>query len=222
MTDLIQMQYFLPLCASFFTVFLLREYVSFRKKLYLKYILTPLVTFSVVLFVLLSVRMFGLGRYNALVLLGLVISMTADTLLMIEERSYFLQGLIFFLFTHGFYMGAFTIGYDFRCWHLAVAAALGVLTVVIFLRIFRAHTARSIWVLLYTATLSGMCYFAWSHLGRSASLKSVLLPAGAALFVISDAILGINTFVKRIPHSTVLTWSLYAPAQLLIALSCFF
>jgi uncharacterized membrane protein YhhN len=50
----------------------------------------------------------------------------------------------------------------------------------------------------------------------------VLLPAGAVLFVISDVVLAINTFVKKIPHSTVLTWSLYAPAQLFFALSCFY
>jgi uncharacterized membrane protein YhhN len=54
------------------------------------------------------------------------------------------------------------------------------------------------------------------------SPKAALLPVGATLFVVSDAVLGINTFVRRIPHSTVLTWSLYAPAQFCIAVSCFF
>lgn len=222
MLDVLNTSRFFPLVGLFFSLLLLREYFSFRTVLPAKYILTPLVTFSIIGIALLPVGSLGLGTYRLLVLLGLTISLAADTLLMIEERSYFLQGLIFFLLTHVFYIGAFSLGYAFRAWHLGVAAALLAPTSVIFLRILRARTARNLWVFMYILTLSVMCYFAWSHLGRAPSPKAALLPVGATLFVVSDAVLGINTFVRRIPHSTVLTWSLYAPAQFCIAVSCFF
>jgi hypothetical protein len=43
---------------------------------------------------------------------------------------------------------------------------------------------------------------------------------GATVFVISDIVLAVSAFLSPIPHSTVFTWALYAPARLMIALSC--
>jgi len=66
-----------------------------------------------------------------------------------------------------------------------------------------------------------MAFFAWGRLGASISRHTFFIALGATLFVVSDLLLAINAFIRPIPHSTVFTWSLYAPAQFLIALSCF-
>jgi len=222
MIDLLQLKYFAPLCILFFFIFIFREIVSFKRILPVKYFLTPLVTLSIMLFVLLSINIFGLSQYSLLILLGLVISLVADTLLMIEEISFFKNGLVFFLMTHVLYMGAFSLNFRFQSWHAAVGGVLLTLMIVIYRKIYLVKRKHDFWVLLYMIVLSAMCFLAFSFLGSGSPLRAVLLPVGATLFVISDAVLAINTFVKKIPHSTVLTWSFYAPAKFLIALSCFF
>ena len=61
-------------------------------------------------------------------------------------------------------------------------------------------------------------------LAGEAALASLLPRAGyaafgAVLFVISDSLLSINHFVRRIPAKTVLVMTTYVAAQLLIAVS---
>ncbi len=222
MMELLQIRYFTPLCGLFFVVLVLREYFAFKTRLAFKYFFTPAVTFCIILFVLLSIHVFGLTQYGLLILLGLSVSLVADTLLMIEEISLFKNGLVFFLLTHCFYIAAFSLNYRFEYWHLFAGAVLFISMAVIYNKIYKAGKSHNYWVLLYMVILSSMSFLAFSYLGSGSAQRAVLLPVGAALFVISDSILGINTFVKRIPHSTVFTWSFYAPAQFLIALSCFF
>jgi len=214
-------QYFTPLFLVFASVFLLREIFSFRKVLGAKYILTPLVTLSLVLLGVLSFYTAGVNRYSVLIITGLLFSLVADTLLMIEEMSFFIQGLVFFLLAHCAYIGALSLGYGFVPWHGAVAAGLAVLIAVFYWVIHRNYGEHHPWVLFYIVVLAVMCFFAYGHISGGEGRRAVLLPVGATLFFISDGVLAVNTFVKKIPHSTVLTWSLYAPAQFFIVLSCF-
>jgi len=222
MPAMFSIDYFVHLLFAFAVVLLLREFFSFRRLLPAKYLLTPLVTFCVILFALLAINSSGLTRYSTFILMGLVLSLVADTLLMIEEISLFRHGLLFFLAAHCFYLGAFTIGYSFSPWQVAAALVLSVGVLLFYRIIYRKSGAHHVSVLLYMAVLSAMLFFAIAHVGDSESTRPVLLPAGAALFVVSDVVLAVNTFIKKIPHSTVLTWSLYAPAQLFFALSCFY
>ncbi len=222
MPAIFSIDYFVHLLFAFAVVLLLREFFSFRRLLWAKYLLTPLVTFCVILFALLAIHSSGLTRYSTFILIGLVLSLVADTLLMIEEISLFRHGLLFFLAAHCFYLGAFTIGYSFSPWQVAAALVLSAGVLLFYRIIYRKSGAHHVSVLLYMAVLSAMLFFAIAHVGDSGSTRPVLLPAGAALFVVSDVVLAVNTFIKKIPHSTVLTWSLYAPAQLFFALSCFY
>ncbi len=222
MPAVFSIDYFIPLLFAFAVVLLLREFFSFRRLLPAKYLLTPLVTFCVILFALLAMHSTGMTRYSTFILVGLVLSLVADTLLMIEEISLFRHGLVFFLAAHCFYLGAFTIGYSFRPWHAAAALVLCPGVLLFYRKIFRTTGTHHVSVLVYMFVLAAMLFFAASHVGDFGSTRPVLLPAGAALFVVSDVVLAVNTFIKKIPHSTVLTWSLYAPAQLFFALSCFY
>ncbi len=221
MTDLLLIPRFVPCLVFFFIVLLIREFVSFRRILPAKYIFTPFVTLSVIAFALLSAGVSGIDRYTTMIVVGLLLSLVADTLLMIEEVSLMKQGLVFFLLTHVFYIAAFSQGYTLHGWHAALIPALLSFIALFFRKIRTASSGMNVMILLYMAVLCTMCFFAFSHLGPPWGRRSVLLPAGALLFVVSDCILALNAFGKKIPHSTVLTWSLYAPAQLFIALSCF-
>lgn len=222
MSHLFSLQYFTGLFVLFVSIFILRELVAFLRILPLKYVLTPLVTISIFAFAMLAVRAFGMSPYTACIIAGLLFSLVADTLLMIEEIHMFIHGLIFFLLTHCCYIAAFSIGYSFVPWHGVLLAVFGALVVFFYGKIRAKKGGHAFPVLLYMSALLLMCFFAYSHVRHGDATLGVLLPAAATLFAISDSVLAVNTFIKKIPHSTVLTWSLYAPAQFFIAVSCFF
>ncbi len=221
MTDLLLIPRFVPCLAFFFAVLLAREVVSFRRILPAKYILTPFVTLSIISFALLSASSAGFTRYTILVTAALLLSLVADTLLMVEEISLFRQGVVFFFLTHLCYIAAFSIGYSFQPWHAAMILVIPAGLVLFYRRLSFPSAVMKLMIVCYMAAIGSMCFFAFSHLGAPWDRQSVLLPAGATLFFISDCILAINEFGGGVPHSTVLTWSLYAPGQLFIALSCF-
>ncbi len=64
-------------------------------------------------------------------------------------------------------------------------------------------------IAIYALLLLGMCYAACRH-------KSLCLILGATLFVISDFIIGINTFVERIPHAHICIMIPYYAGQMLL------
>jgi hypothetical protein len=61
-----------------------------------------------------------------------------------------------------------------------------------------------------------------SNFNNSLSLKSLFCLLGMFLFWVSDLFLGIDGFINKIKYSTIIIWGLYAPGQLLIALSCYY
>ncbi len=213
---------FIQLAAVFLAVFAVREYFALRGIRAAKYLFTPLVTFSVLLITLRAGRADGLSYYTLMVTVGLLLSLIADTLLMIEESDHFIHGLLFFLLTHLAYIAAFANDYSYRPWHWALIGALGIGGGAIYAKIKTASWKMNLAVGLYVAILASMTFYAWSHAGVPGTQRAVLLPVAATLFVISDSILAVNTFVKKIPHSTVFTWTFYAPAQFLIAVSCYY
>jgi alkenylglycerophosphocholine hydrolase len=220
MAGILSIEYLVPSLFSSFVLFLLREYFAYRKVLSLKYILTPLVTLSILLVILVSINHRGVSSYRILVLVAILMSLVADTLLMIEEVSLLKPGIVFFMLAHIFYTTAFSGGYSFEFWNIPVALLL-----VFFIKkssdMFLENAGDlKIPVFAYILVISIMGFFAVTGLNRGFSLKSLTASAGAVLFIISDLVLAYNQFVKEIPHSSVKTWALYAPAQMLIVLSC--
>ncbi len=207
------------LTALFLSLFAIREYVAYKRKLSLKYFFTPMLTFSVILIVFLSVAVKGPYVYSMLVLIALIMALIADTLLMIEEMSFLKNGLIFFLISHVFYILAFKDGYTFQAWNLGLIIFLAAASFFNIRLVKKGAGRLLIPVIIYVIILNVMGFFAITRLNSGFGLFEVSLATGAVMFIISDFILSINAFVKKIPHSTVYTWLFYAPAQFLFALS---
>jgi len=220
--DVFSIQYFTPLLIAFFVILLIREYVSYRKILTLKYITTPLVTFSIILACLLAMTVQGIHNFSFMIMLGLLLSLIADTLLMIEEVNLFLQGLVYFTFAHLAYVAAFSTGYVFYTWNIMLALVILAAALLYYRAIWKARGTHYIPALVYMIILGSMLFFAVTSLNNGINRRGLFLTVGAIFFVLSDIVLGYNTFIRPIPHSTVLTWSLYAPAQMFIAISCYY
>ncbi|HPB83117.1 MAG TPA: lysoplasmalogenase [Spirochaetota bacterium] len=207
---------------SFSMIFLVREYVAFRRILSLKYVFTPLVTMTIIVFGFLSFFVTGNSLYAFLIIIGLILGLIGDTLMMLEEVNYIKHGLLFFLGAHILYIAAMSRGYSFQTWNAAVAAVLGTLLVYFYIKICRKTGEKKIPVLIYMVAISSMIFFAVSHFNNGITAKAVILSSGAVLFCISDTTLAVNQFIRPITHSTVFTWLTYGPAQFLIALSCYY
>ncbi|MBN1532629.1 MAG: lysoplasmalogenase [Spirochaetes bacterium] len=205
----------------FIAAFSFREYFAFNNNLKGKYFLTPLITLCVASVGLLAIGMYGISAYRALILMGIMCALVADTMLMVVEVDLLRFGILYFLVGHFFYIGAFSLDFTFAGWN-AVAALLIALTAAIFFLKVRGSTgSMTIPVAVYLVVLSCMLFLAISGLNRGIEHNRVFGALGALLFAMSDVVLAVNAFVKKIPHSTVITWSMYAPAQMLLALSCF-
>lgn len=205
----------------FLSLFAIREYVAFKRKLALKYFFTPMLTFTIISIVLLSISLKGPSVYSMLVLTALIMALIADTLLMIEEINFLKNGIIFFLISHVFYVFAFTDGYTFQSWNMGLIIFLAAASFLNIKLIKKGAGKLFIPVIIYLIVLNLMGFFAITKLNNGFGLFETSLAIGAGMFIISDFILSINAFVKKIPHSTVYTWLFYAPAQFLFALSTF-
>lgn len=219
--ELFGIPWFPCLAASLAAVFAAREYVTYREKLPLKYLCTPMVTVIIAGFAVLSIIDDGVSAYRVLVLSALVFSLIADTMLMVVEVNLMEQGIVYFMLGHVMYIAAFSLDYRFHGWNAAVAAVLLVL-LLMFYRGIRGSAGRlRIPILVYAVVLCTMLFFALSQLNNEISRQSLFIMAGALLFVISDFLLAYLSFIRPHRQESVIVWAVYAPAQLLLALSCF-
>lgn len=209
-------------CIIFVFFLILREFFTYKKDIMLKYLFTPLVSAAVIITALLSLRFNYGNTYNYIIITGLLFSLVGDTILMIEAVNLFLQGLIFFLFAQISYAFAFAINYHFEVWNIFVAAGL-LAVIIIFYNIIKKKAAgKAYLVLIYMIVISVMVYLAIGRLNDGVSAKGLLVAIGALLFLVSDVLLAVNEFVMKLPNATVIVWAVYAPSQLLIALSCYY
>lgn len=205
----------------FVVFFFIREYFAYRKNLRMKYFFTPLLTIILVVITVLSVIYNGADRYRIMILFSLIAALAADTLLMIEEVDLLINGMIFFIMAHLFYIIAFSAGTSFKPWNTTIIAVLMVMNFFYLRLIYRKSGKMFLLVAVYALMLDMMVYFALTSLNKGITVSGILAASGAILFMISDYILSVNEFLTKIKNSTVYTWSLYAPAQLLIVLSTF-
>jgi len=215
-------EYLYHLAAVYFFIFLIREIIAYRGILFLKYLLTPMITACAVFIVLISIGFYGIDRYNFLIFSSLLAALAADTLLMLEETSYLKNGIIFFMMSHLLYIAAFCSELTFKPWNVILLLFICLVNF-FFIRIMKRHAGRMlIPVILYVLMIDTMGYLALTKLNNGAGRYEIVLASAAVLFWISDLILSVNAFVKKIPHSTVYTWLFYAPAQFLFAVSAIF
>ncbi len=222
MPDIIVQTNVLYLVAIFFIIFVIREIVALKKNLRLKYIFTPLITYIVIIIALYVSYVRGFTQYNMVIIAGLVFALIADTLLMIEEMSFFIHGLFFFLLTHMCYVYSLSIDYSYNTNDIITGLVLCAIFFLYYMLMHRAQGKLNLPVISYMLILALVLFFAISICIHNVYPKGPIVAIAAILFAISDGVLAFNQFVRKIPHSTVVTWSLYAPAQLLFAFSCYY
>jgi uncharacterized membrane protein YhhN len=210
---------------------ILKIYFSLRKNKILKFYLTPMVTISVICLPLYYLYSSGIGvssqgwAYAVLVTAALVFSLAGDIINMREERdnSHLYFSGFFFLCAHLFYLLAFLPGYRFDWWQLAPAIIIIALLVRSYF-LFKERLSSpllKIFIPLYSLVVSVSLIVALGNLSAGISLRAVLAALGLVFLWASDFMLGLHSFWRKIRYDSLVVWGLYAPGQLLIALSCF-
>ncbi len=220
MIDILTRPNIAEMVLAFSAILFLREVAVFREFIPGKYVLTPLVTAAVLFIAVYSLLGTDLETYRVIITCGLILALVADTLLMIVEENLLPYGMIFFMGVHSLYVAAFTQGYSFQPWHLAPTVVLFAMLTGSGVFINRKAGKLAVPAMVYSAVIALMVFFALTGDYGSIQRKNFAV-TGAVLFLISDTVLAVNAFHRPVPKSSVWTWALYGPSQLLIALSCF-
>ncbi len=155
--------------------------------------------------------------YKVAVVLGLAFSLAGDVWLMLPTDR-FLSGLVSFLAAHVCYVAAFAsaTGFAVSIWTLLPFLLFGVLM----LGVLRPHLGRLRGpVAVYGLVLVVMAWTAFEAWRQTQTPDALAAALGAVLFVISDAALAFNRFVRTFGWAQVLIMTTYYAAQWLIALS---
>ncbi len=157
----------------------------------------------------------GDGATRWLVVAGLALSLVGDVALL-ERVNQFVAGLGAFLFAHLFFVAAFVSASSSGSVNMVVLVAGVVLCVclgsvgVAILKAASENDARlKLPVAAYEVVLTVMVV--------AASTGALLGALGAALFAISDTVLGWNKFVRELANGRLVTHMLYHLGQGLIA-----
>jgi uncharacterized membrane protein YhhN len=149
------------------------------------------------------------GRYAALVVTGLLLSVAGDVLLLSRAKKTFLAGLVAFLLAHVAYAAAFAprSSRPMLLLPLVVAALAGILT-----WLWPHLGEMRLPVLAYCAVIGAMV---WLALG----VPDPLVRWGAGLFFVSDLFVARGRFVRPGKLNQLAGWPLYYAGQFLLALS---
>jgi uncharacterized membrane protein YhhN len=209
--------FFLPLAAlvlAALTIVAARSRAS-RPRLFR--ILKPLTTCLILLTAALP-GTFLSDRVAGGICLGLAACMLGDFLLTLPD-DFFLRGLAAFLLGHLCYVYAFISG----------AATTALALPGILLALIGAMALSYLWaglprklkapVSVYVVVIAGMTALATARAAAASSVPAWIAAGGAWLFLISDLLLAIDRFRRKLSAADALVLGTYFSAQLLIALS---
>ncbi|MBQ5341611.1 MAG: lysoplasmalogenase [Oscillospiraceae bacterium] len=208
------------LCAVLAGIFL---YVESRKRYVPAVILKGLASLCFVVIGLLCSPGTSAAK---LIVWGLIVGCVADVLLNLrmvfseKGQLIFLVGILVFLTGHIMYLAA-VMGMS-SCRLVCIAAGI-VLTALLMIWIFRRITAKmafKVFGVVYIGAIMLLNCVAMGNLIKTPSAFTAVFTAGAALFLVSDIVLILNTFGGEFRQSLRNTnISLYYAGQLLIAFS---
>jgi len=158
----------------------------------------------------------GEGRLAAGVLAGLVLSLAGDVAIAFS----FVAGLACFLAAHMAYLAALGVsnahpGAQALAALPAVAVFAGMLAL-LWSRVGKLRVPVVVYMVVICAMLARA---AGRALATGPSPSATLFLAGAILFVLSDALIAIDRFVRPLPHREAAVLATYYAAQALIAAS---
>ncbi len=157
--------------------------------------------------------------YGGLILAGLFFSWWGDLFLISTNARIFLMGVGAFFLAHVSYAAAFVALGVSPLWMVGAAAALTV-PAALMLRWLRPHLGDMLNpVQAYVAMISLMAALA---AGAAMGGAPWLVPAGAALFYVSDIFVARDRFVSPSPLNQFAGLPLYYAAQLALAFSIFY
>ncbi len=205
---------FLPIIIVFSAFFHIRA--EYRGPRWQVYLFKPLTTIAILLLAMMAAQPFS-PRYQWFIELGLLFSLGGDIFLMLPKDR-FLAGLVSFLFAHVCYIVAFSQGIQVISTPWVILPF--VLAVMIFVGILWPHLAKmKLPVIIYALTIGAMGWLATERWLQIGEMQIFFAFAGALLFVISDAVLAYNRFVKSFAAAQAIILITYYIAQYLIASS---
>lgn len=151
------------------------------------------------------------GRKGKYIFIGLLFSAAGDIFLAMEGDKYFIYGLGAFGFAHIMYISAFLKNITLKrkrsflsLFFIIYGLIIGYLLLPNLGKMFIPAT-----IYLLLLAFSGIS----SVIGRD---NYYMVIPGTMLFMISDSIIAVNTYLTKIPHSSFWIMLTYFPAQLLI------
>ena len=177
------------------------------------YILKPLTTILIIILAYTLDPTYSI-LYKNLLIIGLIFSLMGDIFLMSER--FFLPGLISFLCTHLLYIGGFHV--ETVTNHMAWIGISLIIIGVVFYKFLFSHLGKlKIPVFIY---LSVIVLMGWQAIQLNAywgTTSTLFAMVGSILFMVSDASLALNRFVKPLPQVQLVVLGTYYVAQWCIA-----
>lgn len=187
-------------------------YAKYRENDLLQYAFKPLTMLAIILIAFFNSSS-PMSFYQQAILTGLIFSTVGDVFL-INDKKFFVHGLISFLLGHLCFIAAFYTSPNFP-------SVIFYLTyVAFFLTILWNYLDKlKIPVIFYAVTLALMSWLALSRYFELNDGKTLFAFLGSISFIASDSLLAYNKFKKPLSLAPLLILSTYFLAQWLIALS---
>ncbi len=188
---------------------------DYRQQWSLTYVLKPLTMLAIIGLVL-SSGVGEMGFYRLSVIAGLLLSLIGDVFLMLRP-SRFLAGLTAFLLAHIVYATAFVSRVE--AVHPLALGLPALAGLAMFVLIRRGAGRMALPVGIYILAIVGMVGTSLSAAIDQPDAGRMAAAAGALLFLLSDATIGVVRFHTRFHQGQAIILGSYYPGQALIALS---
>lgn len=181
------------------------------------YVFKPAATISILLLALLRPGAASPVVYKVFLVAGLVASLAGDVFLMLKD-SLFMAGLASFLVAQLLYIRAFLAVTPPRVDFVSVLPLLVFslfMMAILFPYLGKLKLPVAAYVLVITI-MAGLAVDRFVEAGGPLAFRAFV---GAILFLISDAILAINRFARKIPYGRALNLATYFVAQWFLVMS---